>query len=434
MVDWSEQILKYKKGQLSPKEMHALEKEALRNPFVADALEGIDTLDTHDISADLQELDKRFESKDRKNTFWILRIAASLVIVAGSFWLITEFANQTEPEQLAQQTTPENTSTQKDSISAQPAPTEDTSAGASGEPLNKEDQKIKSKDALGKPESIKLSEQELKDSKNLAAGSTNSSGPTAIKADEIKLTESAPVVAKTEEAQPLKEREAEEAKALDMILSTQRAERSRMKLSDAPLVNTITGKVTSNEDGLPLPGVNVLVKGTTIGTVTDVNGNFKIESTAPKPELVFSFIGLQTKEVVANQSTLDVKLTDDATQLSEVVVTGYGVQKTDEQREPFIRLAEPVGGRRAYDNYLKNSLKYPQEAIENKIKGRVTVQFTVKTDGSLDEFNVLKGLGFGCDEEVIRLVKEGPKWSPTTEDNVAVESEVRVRVRFSLPN
>jgi hypothetical protein len=52
----------------------------------------------------------------------------------------------------------------------------------------------------------------------------------------------------------------------------------------------------------------------------------------------------------------------------------------------------------------------------------------------LDEFSVLKGLGYGCDEEVIRLVKDGPKWSPTTEDDVPVESEVRVRVKFNPPD
>ncbi|MBK7649491.1 MAG: energy transducer TonB [Flammeovirgaceae bacterium] len=77
-------------------------------------------------------------------------------------------------------------------------------------------------------------------------------------------------------------------------------------------------------------------------------------------------------------------------------------------------------------------MRYPQEALARKIKGKVTIQFTVKTDGSLSEFSVLKGLGYGCDEEVVRLVQEGPKWQPTTEDNVAVESEVKVRMKFAL--
>ncbi|HRG07547.1 MAG TPA: energy transducer TonB, partial [Cyclobacteriaceae bacterium] len=106
----------------------------------------------------------------------------------------------------------------------------------------------------------------------------------------------------------------------------------------------------------------------------------------------------------------------------------------DPNREPVIKLAQPAGGLRAYDKYLKNSLRYPQQALENNVKGRVTVSFTVHTDGSVDEFNVLKGLGFGCDEEVIRLVKAGPRWSPTTQDGAPVESEIRVRVKFAPPS
>jgi TonB family protein len=166
-----------------------------------------------------------------------------------------------------------------------------------------------------------------------------------------------------------------------------------------------------------------------------MQGNYQITSESTNPTLVYSFIGLQTEEVkVVNKSEINVNLETDVSQLSEVVVTGYSPVKSDLDREPIVKLAEPEGGRRAYDKYLKNSLHYPQEALDNKVKGRVTIQFTVSIDGSLSEFSVFKGLGYGCDEEVIRLVKEGPKWSPTTEDNVAVESEVRVRVKFALPN
>jgi len=207
-------------------------------------------------------------------------------------------------------------------------------------------------------------------------------------------------------------------------------------IASGALVNqkVIQGKVLSADDGTPLPGVNIVVKGTTTGTVTDMQGAYKIVSDIQQPTLVYSFIGLQTEEVkVTDQKEITVNLQTDVSQLSEVVVTGYSPLK-DLDHEPVIRLAEPEGGRRAYDKYLKSGLQYPQEAIDNKIKGRVTIQFTVATDGSLSEFSVLRGLGYGCDEEVIRLVKEGPKWTPTTEDNIAVESEVRVRVKFALPD
>ncbi len=87
---------------------------------------------------------------------------------------------------------------------------------------------------------------------------------------------------------------------------------------------TITGKVTSSEDGSSLPGVNVVVKGTTSGTVTDSEGRYSMGVPA-NATLVFSFIGLLTKEeIVGDRLTVDAKLASDVTQLSEVIVVGYG--------------------------------------------------------------------------------------------------------------
>ncbi len=88
----------------------------------------------------------------------------------------------------------------------------------------------------------------------------------------------------------------------------------------------ISGKVTA-EDGSAVPGVNVLVKGTTSGTVTDVNGNYTLSAAANATTLVFSFIGYTTIETeIGGRSTVDIQLAQDVKQLSEVVVVGYGTQ------------------------------------------------------------------------------------------------------------
>jgi TonB-linked SusC/RagA family outer membrane protein len=94
------------------------------------------------------------------------------------------------------------------------------------------------------------------------------------------------------------------------------------------LEQTITGKVVSSEDGLPVIGVNVVEKGTTNGTVTDAEGKYSLTVSSDKAVLLFSFIGFLTEETaVGNRTTLDVKLVADVKTLSEVVVVGYGVQK-----------------------------------------------------------------------------------------------------------
>lgn len=90
---------------------------------------------------------------------------------------------------------------------------------------------------------------------------------------------------------------------------------------------TITGTVTASEEG-PLPGVNVLVKGSTTGTVTDLNGAYRISVPGPESVLVFSSIGYTNEEVtVGNRSSIDIELLPDIKSLSEVVVVGYGTQE-----------------------------------------------------------------------------------------------------------
>lgn len=92
---------------------------------------------------------------------------------------------------------------------------------------------------------------------------------------------------------------------------------------------TVSGTVTSAEDGSALPGVNVLLKGTNTGVVTDANGKYNILVNSSAQTVVFSFIGLSTTEIVVGErTTIDVQMVVDATQLSEVVVTSFGIEKS----------------------------------------------------------------------------------------------------------
>jgi Ca-activated chloride channel homolog len=91
---------------------------------------------------------------------------------------------------------------------------------------------------------------------------------------------------------------------------------------------TITGQITSAIDGSVLPGVNVVLKGTSSGVVADSHGKYQIKVPEKGGTLVFSFIGYKSQEVVLGISNvLNITLSEDATQLSEVVITGYGAQK-----------------------------------------------------------------------------------------------------------
>ncbi len=90
----------------------------------------------------------------------------------------------------------------------------------------------------------------------------------------------------------------------------------------------VTGKVTSADDGGAIPGVSVSVKGTSLGTITDVNGNFALKITTDTKTLVFSFVGLATEEVViGTQSTINVQLKSENISVDEVMVVAYGTSK-----------------------------------------------------------------------------------------------------------
>lgn len=90
----------------------------------------------------------------------------------------------------------------------------------------------------------------------------------------------------------------------------------------------ITGRVTSTEDNEGLPGVNVIVKGTSQGSVTDVEGNYNLDVPGEETILVFSSVGFTKEEItVGNQTVIDIALTPDVTALEEIIVVGYGTQK-----------------------------------------------------------------------------------------------------------
>jgi hypothetical protein len=129
----------------------------------------------------------------------------------------------------------------------------------------------------------------------------------------------------------------------------------------------VTGKITGT-DG-PVPGANVVLKGTQTGTSTDANGDFSINVRGTNPVLVISSIGSKTQEItVGNRSTVTVTLEDDATALSEVIVTGY---TTDQKRDNTGAVSTVKA---------KDLSAIPSGNVEQQLQGRVS-GLTVITNG-----------------------------------------------------
>ncbi|SHG94397.1 TonB family C-terminal domain-containing protein [Chryseolinea serpens] len=480
MADLKNDIDKYLKGELSPAEMHALEKKALNDPFLADALEGAGEIQPPQFEADLhdlqQALQQRIGRKEEKKVVslwvWSARIAAGLAVVAVASVIIFQLTQRNKSEQLSMVQDKDMTPALPKEEPApvpeveKPIPSQPSIVEEKPNPIaSREDRKTTS--TASEPASegvstVELPVVELEDSEPVAKNelSTQPTEAAEEKAEQFILKDKADGSLIQSDAKKKRVAQNEQAApaAMDGYFNSSNADNHSVdkKYSidkktfpdsttflfkptpgivagvGASKPKVVTGRVTG-EDGEGLPGVNVMIKGSSVGTVTNATGDYQI-TLQENDKLVFSYIGYTGREADTQKDKVDVEMDVDASQLSEVVVVGYEPAfDKDEERAEALELASPEGGRRAYKQYLEKNLTYPQQAIENKVEGRVTIQFTVESTGLLSNFSVLKGIGSGCDEEVIRLVRQGPKWYPTKRSNEAVRDRVKVRMKFVLP-
>lgn len=124
----------------------------------------------------------------------------------------------------------------------------------------------------------------------------------------------------------------------------------------------VQGRVVSGEDSQPMPGVNILVQGTTKGAVTDATGSFSIELTGSENTLVFSFIGYKPQTVeVGNQTQLSITMEADAMALEEIVVVGYGTMKEKDMISSVTTVKS--------DEIIKTPTSQAMQALQGKVPG-----------------------------------------------------------------
>ena len=125
----------------------------------------------------------------------------------------------------------------------------------------------------------------------------------------------------------------------------------------------ITGTITSTEDGQPIPGVSVVVQGTTLGTVTDMDGNYSLQVPQDAQTLVFSFVGMATREVaIGNQSTINVEMQPQTFGVDEVVVTALG---TSRAKKSLGYASQGVSG----EDVSSTNVLNPMTALSGKVAG-----------------------------------------------------------------
>jgi TonB-linked SusC/RagA family outer membrane protein len=178
---------------------------------------------------------------------------------------------------------------------------------------------------------------------------------------------------------------------------------------------TVTGKVTSSEDGLDLPGVNVIVKGTNRGTTTDSDGKYTLQISGAEAVLIFSFIGYTPQEVpVASKSVIDVTLVPDIRQLDEIVVVGYGTQ----QKVTLTGAVANIKG----GEMLRTKNENPQNMLTGRIAGVRVWQRSSEPGTFNNNFDIrgFEGAPLVVIDGVPRTMADFQRLNPSDIDDVSV--------------
>ncbi len=158
----------------------------------------------------------------------------------------------------------------------------------------------------------------------------------------------------------------------------------------------------------------------------------KVKFTAP----IVTTDSVETNMV--SQDDLSAKANTEAPAVEENIVMEEPKAQVIEQvapKEIFTVVEEQPsypGGEDARMRFLQENIKYPEEAKELNIDGRVFVTFVVETDGSITDVKIVRGIGAGCDEEAIRVVKSMPRWVPGKQRGTPVRVQFNLPIRFKL--
>lgn len=193
------------------------------------------------------------------------------------------------------------------------------------------------------------------------------------------------------------------------------------------LSNPITGRVVT-ASGAPLAGVFITVQGASATATTNAAGSFLLASEQPNPVLTFKCAGYQTQTFLLKATgpvtiVLNAVGTVPVAQAAGLEIVNKPMTIADEQ--PTF-----PGGALAYRNFLQQNVHYPDEAKANNISGDVFVSFVVDEQGRLLDAEVIKGVGYGLDEEALRLVRLMPWWTPARQDGKPVRVPSTLRIRF----
>jgi CarboxypepD_reg-like domain/Gram-negative bacterial TonB protein C-terminal len=412
-------IQQYLDGKLLPDEMHAIEKAALDDEFLAEAIEGYAENKDGNWQKYLQQAKDNFTTKNETETKVVplkstkkigWQAAAAILIIAGlaiTYTLLNKQSLVTNPNEIAKITPAENKDT------AVPENTIATNATAPTDEL-KNSEPNTNKPTLTTPATTNPGAVLMQDEgdKNRASGKVTTLGNKQID-DANKIPSAAPIA--NSPTSEVAVADVKETRSLEV----EKLKRAETKAKSAPPSKTyqfISQVVAA--DNTPLPFANISIKSENFGTYADVKGNFRINSADSILTVQVKSVGYLPKYYTLNAVTNlnKIVLVEDKVDASNEVVIKSSNPNTGSRKATFLRdtiiNVEPKDGWENYGTYVSNNFDIPEDYLKDKNRhGEVEVTFNVTSTGAITDIKIDKTACNGCDEAaVIRAIQKGPQW------------------------
>jgi TonB family protein len=401
-------LFQYIQGTRRGKEINRLEKEAMKDHFLADALDGFDKIQRNDHELRIKEMRANvlYKIKSGNNhIFRYLSIAASILLFVGSGWYFLLNKNQTGREEtqvnlfVQEKTIIEDTTFIDEALQEKRHPA----------------MKIQSEKTLIAQTGINKT-----DTKPTIKAQIHSEVNKKTPIETITFQEDTTIIPDTA---LLIEQEVL-AEVSDRILITKDEHKI---ISVNTEKNKVRGMVTDTK-GDPLPGAMVMYHGTNTATISDHDGYFELPESKEK-KIQINYLGYESVNLVADTNKMMlVAMTEDTNVMNEVAVVAFGTQKKGRAVTGLLgkkenSTPEPIIGKKEYKKYLKENIIIPQSEDCKGKKGKVTLKFMIDLNGRPTNIRVKKSLCPEADKEAIRLIEQGPGWTVSNKD-------VEIKVRF----
>lgn len=425
-------IEQYLSGNLSPLQMHAMEKAAQDDPLLAEAMEGYEAMQGSKWNDQLAALRKEIADKGSvakviplhktKNNWGKIAAAAIFIIGAGTaltYVLTTNNGDEKNTAEIAQtfpgldttvQTTPEPEPSVTASLNPTATKTKEELITANG-PVNKSATVLP-----GMAQIITASPKEeplaLRDNNNAGAVPDNTKLPPP----------SAPVSSNANNNAQLSEVVSDGLSKQssrvddDEVVNRQRNLAKSSTKKEAVLNNYFTAQVVG-PDNTPLPFTNISIKKDNFGTYADAKGMVRLISTDSILNVEVRSVGYLPKVYALrnNQAQTKIVLQEDEMAQKDKVVIGRAQNNNQRSRRATLLTdsvinVEPADGWENYNTYVANNLDIPEDMLKRDIRGEVELSFEVKKNGTITNLKVNKSMGAEYDDAAKRLIMEGPQW------------------------